>query len=97
MILGYLAGSGVISYSLQRRWLESFQEHFSIGRCQLTGAEARCRRGFDSNAIGVVAPCPPEPAAAGTPGPTCTAHLHLHLPRGSPRAPRMPCQKPRTD
>lgn len=58
------AGSRVISYSLEQGWLESFQAHFSIGGCQLAGAQAFRRRGFDCSVIVAMAPCP-----AGTPQP----------------------------
>lgn len=85
---GYLAGGRVISYPLEQRWLESFQAHFSIGGCQLAGAEALRRRGFDSSAIAAMASCPPEPAAAGTPRP------HLHCPPVPAFAPGLPPSPP---
>lgn len=46
MIPGYLAGSRVIRDSLEQGWLESFQGHFSIGECQLAGAQAFHKEGL---------------------------------------------------
>lgn len=52
--------------------------------CQLAGAEMLCRRGFDSSAIAAMAPCLPQPAAAGTPWP------HLRCPPAPAFAPGLP-------
>lgn len=80
MIPGYLAGSRVISDSLEQGWLESFQAHFSTAECQPAGAFYS--RGFDCRVIVAVAPCP-----AGTPQP------HLCLAPGLSLSPRVLCQE----
>lgn len=74
---------------------ESFQAHFSIGGCQLAGAQAFHRRGFDCRVIVAMAPCPagspqphlccpPVPGPGLSPSPGCCARsFALAEPQGT--------------